>query len=565
MMHQIDLTYPTILTSIDRYLVGDRTDSSAFLIWFLENYYRLDEVEAQDSVCDGNFDMGVDAIYVDDNLERIDVFQAKIYQRQDKTIGDTSLKEIVGTLSQFVDPQSVNSLISATSNAELKALLIDKKVSEKISDGYQVFGIYVTNAMADASADAYTNGNPNLRVYDRKILEDQFISTDPTGSIGTSISFSIVPNQGHVYYETPDAKAVIASIAAKELVEMEGIKNQVLFSWNVRQALGRTKINKEIQRSIVQKDDHHNFLLYHNGLTILCESLEVNNLEITISGYSVVNGCQSLTTLFENRDKLSDNLRILSRIVEVSPDSKIAQDITYNTNNQNAIKARDFQSNSTIQRRLQAEFVQEYPNITYTIKRGGNVDGIEIDNSLAAQILLAFDVQEPWTCHQTYRLFGDLHDRIFRGPEITAHRIYALYTIFEVVTEKINDLDNQRMANYSLTNFFLLYLIRLALETDTSGKLFCQNPHPFISSVDGHNRLQDCIRSILQDLLIDLNHELRERDEAGNTFDYKRELKSPNAVRSIARSIVAGYEKQVARGRIPAFSDQWEDSATDPD
>ena len=35
-----------------RYEVTGRTKSAAFLMWFLETVYRLDDVDAQDAVCD---------------------------------------------------------------------------------------------------------------------------------------------------------------------------------------------------------------------------------------------------------------------------------------------------------------------------------------------------------------------------------------------------------------------------------------------------------------------------------------------------------------------------------
>ena len=70
-------------------------------MWFLKNYYRLDEINAVDAVCDGMDDKGIDGIYVDHNLETVDVFQCKLVQNATKTLGDTQLKEFVGTLSQF--------------------------------------------------------------------------------------------------------------------------------------------------------------------------------------------------------------------------------------------------------------------------------------------------------------------------------------------------------------------------------------------------------------------------------------------------------------------------------
>ena len=43
-----------------------RADSSAFLIWFLGNFFRLETQDAIDNVCDQTNDKGIDGIYVDD-------------------------------------------------------------------------------------------------------------------------------------------------------------------------------------------------------------------------------------------------------------------------------------------------------------------------------------------------------------------------------------------------------------------------------------------------------------------------------------------------------------------
>src|SRR5690606_37470291 len=142
-----------------------------------------------------------------------------------------------------------------------------------------------------------------------------------------------------------------------------------LFAWNVRQTLGKTKVNKAIAESIKSQPEHKNFLLYHNGLNILAEEAEFEEGLLTINGYTVVNGCQSLTTLFENRASISEELRLLTRIIKLPPGSDLAAKITRHSNNQNAISARDLQSNSGIHRRLQTEFPELDGSFGYQIKR----------------------------------------------------------------------------------------------------------------------------------------------------------------------------------------------------
>ena len=107
----IDLTYPALLEPLASFLAPKRNESASFLIWYLNNYYRLDEVDAVDSVCDQMGDKGVDGIYVNEGAGTIDVFQSKISQKAKSTIGDTQLKEFAGTLTQFSSKANLQKLL----------------------------------------------------------------------------------------------------------------------------------------------------------------------------------------------------------------------------------------------------------------------------------------------------------------------------------------------------------------------------------------------------------------------------------------------------------------------
>jgi len=91
---KLDLSYPSILNLFKQHLDPKRTESASFLIWYLENYYRLDAVEATDSVCDQNGDKGVDGIYVNEAEACIYIFQSRISQKAKSSVGDTSLTRI---------------------------------------------------------------------------------------------------------------------------------------------------------------------------------------------------------------------------------------------------------------------------------------------------------------------------------------------------------------------------------------------------------------------------------------------------------------------------------------
>lgn len=562
MAQNTDFTYPGILQLISSHLAKGTTESKAFLAWFLETYYRLESDQAHDAVCDGPDDKGVDGIYVDDNLEQIEIFQSKLFQSPAKTIGDVLLKEFSGTLAQFDDPVTVEAIASTTANVELRNLIGAEAIPEKLRRGYLPRGIFVVNAKPDPAALAFLAAQPSIRLYALQDLADSYVPPVPLPPTSSPVSFRI-DRMSRAVYKIGAARVVIAPLAAKDLVSMAGIPSGALFAWNVRQSLGRTKVNKDIATSIQDPNEHADFLMFHNGLTILCQDMKLSKNKITIDRYSVVNGCQSLTTLYEHRDDLSDDLRILTRLIQLDPNSPLAAKITHHSNNQNAINARDLQSNSALQRRLQKEFAAAYPaHVFYRIKRGEATNlPIVVDNEDAARILLAFDLKEPWACHQTYRLFDEFHAPIFARPEVNPRRIRAVTLLFDAVLAQLPNLKHELMRGYRLTRYFLVYLLRQALETDPVGIDFCRDPSPFLAEANGEQRIALAVQRVLADLVIDLNAELAQREATGNPIDYKRELKSPTAVKAIERSVIPPYQMAVARSRATSFGSEWASSA----
>lgn len=142
----IDLSYPAIRSLFGDYTTKGWKEHIAFLAWFLQHYYRLDATEVDDAICDEPGDKGVDGIYVSDLLQQIDVFQARMGTANPlKALGDPELKELLGTLTQFKDAQSVNHLTSTTPSVNLKRLLERLEIARLVGEGYEVRGVFVTN------------------------------------------------------------------------------------------------------------------------------------------------------------------------------------------------------------------------------------------------------------------------------------------------------------------------------------------------------------------------------------------------------------------------------------
>ncbi|MDA0867876.1 MAG: abortive phage infection protein, partial [Cyanobacteria bacterium] len=119
----LDLNYSNLIQVIQPYIVKGRVESSAFLIWFLVNIYRLDIIEAQNIVCDGPGDKAMPALHPNESEECIDIFQSRTVQNPQKTLGDVQLKEFIGSLEQLGTDEGISSIIDSTRNSQLKNLL----------------------------------------------------------------------------------------------------------------------------------------------------------------------------------------------------------------------------------------------------------------------------------------------------------------------------------------------------------------------------------------------------------------------------------------------------------
>jgi AIPR protein len=162
------------------------------------------------------------------------------------------------------------------------------------------------------------------------------------------------------------------------------------------------------------------------------------------------------------------------RIIEVPLTSPMAPTITYRSNNQNAVKARDQKSNSPIQMRLQQE-VADFRTGAYALAiKGGEkpVAQTVIDNELAGKMLLSFDLLRPWSAHQAYRIFDESFNEIFARPIVTGKRIILLYEIMTIIVDELEKLENRLFAHYSLTRFLVLYMVARVLQRDAIGKRF---------------------------------------------------------------------------------------------
>ena len=548
----LNVTYPAVLYILAAHLAPKRSESASFLIWYFENYLRLDSLDAVDCVCDQSGDKGIDGIYLNTDANIIEVYQSKLFQKADALVGDKLLREFQGSLTQFETPESLSNLVDTAGEAEVARLVKRLELLRHISE-FDVVGYFVCNGELDANGRAFLEGATRVRFLGKSDLEASFVPAERTLPTTAPMSFSVTGYDVAEYIVDADHRAVIAPIMAGELVKMDGIANQTVFAFNVRGPLGRTQVNRDITRSIADQKSHKLFPLFHNGITVVAEQVERSADSIDVENYFVVNGCQSLNALFKGKHNLTENLRVLTKFIKASPASSLAEMITRFSNNQNGVKARDFKSNNHIQIRLQNEFRQIYgTEYFFEIKRGENPGALAvISNELAGQYLMAWDLKQPWATHRKYQIFEDRHSDLFGRPDVTADRIVLCHLLASCINGHTDSINNRLFAKYALTRFFLMYVLRLLVESDNSAADILSNPSKYMRDAVARSTLTAAVNELLSEVVTDLNAEI---DQLEEDFDYRGRLRDEKWCSKLAHEIAATHKKLVDRGRLDDFA-----------
>lgn len=522
-----------------------RTESAAFLAWFLENILRLNDVEAADAICDGPSDRGIDAVYVDHDNNEIVYLQAKVRQNDTRAVGDQPIRDFAGSIAQFSTPEKVAAVIEDLHGSELSNLMERMRVQDRLREGYEIRGWFVTNSTVDQNGMRAAEAT-GITIYDRDKIAGRYIEIDAPDVVESTAEFDVSDN-GFVEFSAGDkAKLFLITAKAEDFLKLDGISDGSLFAQNVRLSLGNTKVNKDIVETLTDQGKHLFFPMYHNGITIICRSVQTGNT-LKISDYVVVNGAQSLTVLNRHKAKVSDDLRLVAKIIEIESDEEFAREITLASNNQNAIKPRDQRSTNILQTRLEAEFKQiSFEGYRYVIKRGQDEAGNVIINEEAGRLLMAYDLKEPWSCHQIYKVFDEKYAEVFGRPVVDAWRIILLSKIMVKIEESLPTIGFVPIQRYRLTRYFLLYAVSCLFEDDAGAKDVLGCPKALLEDGERLKRFLNTIRTVSARYCVDLREEFVAAAEAP---DYKSVLKSPVQVQEMERQFRRSYMYDVARDR----------------
>ena len=450
--------YNKILTELgqDYYKENFPNDGQRFVAWYLRNIHNLDTFETKDCITDGAGDKQIDAVYIDNQSCTIYIIQGKFYGGD--TVDAEPLREVLSSWIQIQDLAHLQE--GANHNLQVKI----SEMATALEDDYEVcFELITTSSLTDSA-------KRDLEVFQKKLSDNEILSANLVVVDNETLRFkyneALNRNRPYINHEfnleegkymelTIDGtKAVVAALPLKDCVKIPGIKDGSLFRKNVRQSLGSSnKVNKGIARTI--KNNAGDFFFLHNGITAICSQMSVHNRILSVKELNVVNGCQSLSTIFSCSElaKKADNAYILFRFYEIS-DAERADSISTSTNSQSAVKARDLRSNDKAVLAMKRAYEQFYPDGYFVTKRGEKVDSVKYNTAHVVNLtdlgkqLIAWHSQRPNLSYGETKIFDKYFDQLFRR-EYAPENIQALNVLFSTLYAKW-DKDNPMGLNETL-------------------------------------------------------------------------------------------------------------------
>ena len=450
-------------------------DGERFLAWYLRNIYQRTAVEARQDITDGQNDKEIDAVIVDDEKRKVFIFQGKFFT--ETTVDGGPIQEI---LTAWLRIQDVPSLQEAA-NEKLRPKL--EAVAEALKDEYEVvFELVTTGSLTEAARTDLESFQNQIGEFEHPECSITLVDSAAIKARWDEALAQELPKLKHTFnlqsgrylaVEIGGVKTVLAAVPLSECVKIPGIADGRLFRKNVRQSLGLSnKVNKGLKQTI-QGETPQYFFLFHNGITALCEKLIIDETkhELTLDGMSVVNGCQSLTTIRACSEKAKNaaSSHVLFRFYEI-PQKDLADKISIYTNSQSAVKARDLRSNDKRVIAIKRAYEARYPNGCFIAKRGelrpaDKAQDQTVDIVELARTLAAWHLRMPIIAGNENRLFDKHFEQLFR-PDYSPEDIDALNRwsrkiddLWDASTLNLND---QLIATPSQAKYQLLYAVQLS-------------------------------------------------------------------------------------------------------
>jgi hypothetical protein len=229
-------------------------------------------------------------------------------------------------------------------------------------------------------------------------------------------------------------EAYLGYIPAKDFIQLITDDNQNLlrgmFYENVRDYQGDNPVNKEIEETL-KSSRRDSFVLLNNGITIVSEDLKTTSDNFTVSGFQIVNGCQTSHVLYNNRELLTGSEFLPIKLI-VAPNDLLRTQVIKATNRQTVVKTEELAALTDFQKSIEryydavpADHRLYYERRSQQFRSTPGLEKIRIVN-ISTQIR-TFASMFLNRAHQASRYYGSLLKDIESAIFVEGHFPIAYY------------------------------------------------------------------------------------------------------------------------------------------
>lgn len=325
---------------------------------------------------------------------------------------------------------------------------------------------------------------PEFQPVDARLLQDYFNRSQNALIKTVTIAKKVtIPAMDGV------KEAYLGFLPATEYMKMITDENRNLlrglFYENVRDFQGDNLVNKEIQETL-NSEYKDTFVLLNNGVTIVAEDISQTGDMFTLSGFQIVNGCQTSHVLYNNQDQITERILIPIKLI-VGPIDELKNLVIKATNRQTVVKTEELSALTDFQKHLERYYnaIEDEHRLYYErrsqqYRSTPGLEKIRIVN-ISSQIR-SFSSMFLNRAHQASRYYGtllkDIESRIFIEGHFPISYYVSSYALFKLeFFFRRRMIDNKyRPFKYHLLGIFRIIVAGIDMPQMTANKFekYCE-------------------------------------------------------------------------------------------
>lgn len=511
--------------------------SSALLVWFLRYGLAVDELDSYDHVFDSAGP--VDGWYVDEALDSDSSGVLLLFEVKATFDRSTRLTPAaVNAMADAFEARSANSDgVFASLGPEAKIASQRNDLDRRVAEGDLKPMLVVVTTASVSEATRNFASQRNIEVHGQAELTSIARALDRAGLLDTTVIVEATPKQRFIT-KTAAGRIAVCEVSGRAIANWPGIEDRSLFGLNVRHELGTGPVRTELDAALSREQDQAKFLAFHNGLTVICDSIdEEPSGDLAISGLSVVNGAQSVIALKRNAGHLTKELKILVKFVEAGDDRSLAGEIARRSNTQSAVNPRNLRALDGRQQLLEQEF-DDYPEFEYVVRPDvrGKRTAAEIRNDDAAQWLCALYLARPWLAVKRTELFRSPTYQLIFDRRVSAESVILAWQVRQAVQRIRSSVPVPYRRSWRLVAIVAMYLLGEIMR-DESAQL--DHAKRTLRRDNLEAELDERAEFIAKELSL-----YHRRAEKNGFDDFKVAFKNQGSIRDLAVDVLAAWRRR---------------------